>query len=580
MPMLIAKNGPEKGKRIPLEREHASVGRQPGSFLEFKADQKISRFHAELVTAGGSYEIRDLDSRNGTFVNDERLVENQALMLRDGDIIRFVDVEYAYYVSDPDKRDKTTTSKNKTSKSTVTLEPVSPEMEASSVEAIVVDDDTADDSSSTILAKFNVTSGPAGGVQLTASLQARLEALLEIARSLGKALSLDEVLPQVLNSLFKIFLQADRGFIVLKTEDGTLVPRWTKARRASQEETVRISRTIVRTVMDAKEAILSNNLASDERLDMSNSIAELRIRSMMCAPLLDSEGNAMGVLQIDTRGHGKGFREDDLEVLASVGIQAGIAIDNAQLHERTLHQQEVEQDLLLANEVQLAFLPQGPPQLEGYDFFDYYKPANHVGGDYYDYVTLPDGRTAVIVADVVGHGVAAAMMMAKVSAEAKFCLASEPLPCNAITRLNDRLSQMHIDRFVTLIMVVLDPGKHEATIVNAGHMAPIWLRGTSGLEEPGADVSGLPVGIVGGMDYQQKTITLGPGEMLVMYTDGINESMNPLGKQYTIDRIRECLRTNEKDPKVVGQAIIDDVTLHAGSAVQADDMCMVILSRK
>jgi serine phosphatase RsbU (regulator of sigma subunit) len=262
-----------------------------------------------------------------------------------------------------------------------------------------------------------------------------------------------------------------------------------------------------------------------------------------------------------------------------VAIQAGIAIDNAQLHERALHQKDIEQDLELANEVQRAFLPKGHPEIEDYEFFDYYRPANHVGGDYYDYVTLPDGRTAVIVADVVGHGVAAAMMMAKVAAEAKYCLASETDPSKAITRLNDRISNMQIERFTTVIMVVLDPKKHEVTIVNAGHMAPIWRRANHQIEEPGGDLSGLPVGIMQGLTYGKKIIQLAPGDMLTLYTDGINEAMDPSGRQYTIERLRNHLRKADNDITIAGDAIVSDVLRHVGQGPQADDMCIVMLRR-
>jgi serine phosphatase RsbU (regulator of sigma subunit) len=333
--------------------------------------------------------------------------------------------------------------------------------------------------------------------------------------------------------------------------------------------------------MESKQAILSQDLMKDSQIDMSQSIAELRIRSMMCAPLVDSEGNPLGALQVDTLDQRKRFQQDDLEVLASVAVQAGISIDNAQLHERALRQMELEHDLELANEVQRAFLPKGSPELAGYEFFDYYHPANRIGGDYYDYISLRDGRIAVVVADVVGHGIAAAMMMAKVSAEAKYCLATESHPADAMTKLNDRLSSMQIDRFVTLILVVLDPIKHEATIVNAGHMAPIWRRHDATLEEPGTEVSNLPLGIMDSLTYEQTTIPLTVGDMLAMYTDGINEAMSPDGKQFTIDKIRWHIQRTAQGLGIadIGSALVDDVRRHIGSGSQADDMCLVLLRR-
>jgi serine phosphatase RsbU (regulator of sigma subunit) len=440
----------------------------------------------------------------------------------------------------------------------------------------MVDDESAN---ATIMSKVEVGSGLEGGVRVSASAESRLAALMEITRSLGNALALDQVLPQVLQTMFRIFLQADRGLIVLAMPGGELVPRWVESRRGGSEDTIRISRTIVRHVMNSKEAILSADVSRDERLDMSQSIAELRLRSVMCAPLLDSEGQPLGVIEVDTMDQRKRFQQGDLEVLACVATQAGIAVHNAALHDRALKQKEIEQDLALAHEVQKSFLPQECPQHDGYEFYDYYQPANQVGGDYYDYFALPDGRTAVIVADVVGHGIAAAILMGKLSAEANYCLATEREPARAVSRLNDRLCKMQLDRFVTLILVVLDPTTHEVTLVNAGHMAPLWRKGDGALDEPGSDVAGLPVGIMEGYAYESKTISLEPGELLLMYTDGVNEAMNGDGQQYTIDRMRQHVIGSPGGVRGIGEAIIAEVRRFIGSGPQADDMCLVGLAR-
>jgi serine phosphatase RsbU (regulator of sigma subunit) len=262
-----------------------------------------------------------------------------------------------------------------------------------------------------------------------------------------------------------------------------------------------------------------------------------------------------------------------------VATQAGIAIHNADLYEQALKQRETEQELALAHEVQKSFLPQQCPQCAGYEFYEYYQPANQVGGDYYDYFALPDGRTAVIVADVVGHGVAAAILMGKLSAEANYCLATEREPARAISKLNDRLCKMQLDRFVTLILVVLDSATHEVTLVNAGHMAPLWRKGDGTLDEPGSDESGLPVGIMEGYAYESKMISLGPGDLLLMYTDGVNEAMNGDGQQYTIDRLRRHVTGGPGGVRGIGEAIIAEVRQFIGAGPQADDMCLVGLAR-
>ena len=388
------------------------------------------------------------------------------------------------------------------------------------------------------------------------------------------------MLPLVLDSLFQIFMQADRGFIVLEDDNGRLVPHWTKLRREDDEDSLRISRTVAGQVMETKEAILSADAASDSRFQMSQSIADFRIRSMMCAPLIDSDGKSFGVLQIDTLDQRHRFEEQDLELLASVASQAALAIDLAQMHEQALRQRELERDLELARQVQRSILPHKPPELAGFGFFNYYAPAAHVGGDYFDYVPLPDGRLAVLVADVVGHGIAAAMIMTKLSAEARFCLATHAEPAKAISQLNRTFSLGGVeDRFVTMIVAVLDPKAQEVVVVNAGHMAPLVRHGNDELEEPGEDLAGLPLGVTDDYEYEQCVLTLSPGDLVTLYTDGLNEAMNPAGELYGMQRLRDQVTPKAASPQELAERLLADVERFGESRAQNDDMCLVCFGR-
>jgi serine phosphatase RsbU (regulator of sigma subunit) len=448
----------------------------------------------------------------------------------------------------------------------------------SSFKAIMVDDESSDSGGSTIMSKLDVRSSIDGPL-LAASAEAKLAALIEITRSLSNTLSLDKVLPELLDSLFRIFVQADRGFVGMLDEKGVLVPRWTKLRREDNDDTIRVSRTIAKQVMSTKEAILSADAASDVRFEMSQSIADFRIRSMMCAPLVDREHNAFGILQIDTLDQKQRFRENDLELLVSTAAQASIAIFNAKRHEDSLKQRGIERDLELAREVQHAFLPQKAPDLPDYAFYSYYQAANSIGGDYFDYIPLPNGNLGVVVADVVGHGVAAAMLMAKLSAEARYCLASEAEPAVAVTMLNHRLCQLNLNRFVTFVLVVIDPRTHEAAIVNAGHMAPMYRRADGTVEEPGLAEASVPLGIVDGVECKQASITLQPSESLTLYTDGLNEAADADGKQYSIERMRERVKAADGTPEGTGESLVTDVREHITGCPQDDDMCLVVLRR-
>ena len=553
MPFFKAENGPEAGKRYPVTASQYVLGRHPDCDIVIDVGA-VSRHHCKVFLEGSEYFCEDMGSRNGTFLNDSLVEGHQRL--RHGDRLRICDVVFVFY------------ERNDT--------PARGPDESSS-RAIVVDDIGA--TSSTIMSKVGVLSSRSGP-QLTATAEAKLNALMEISKSLGGALSLDQVLAQILESLFRIFVQADRGFIGLLDHKGVLVPRWTKLRRDNSDETIRISRTIARQVMDTREAILSADAASDVRFEMSQSIADFRIRSMMCAPLLDNDGRALGILQLDTLDQRQRFQDEDLELLISTATQASLRIVNAHLHEESLKQRTVERDLALAREVQRAFLPTSRPELQGYDFYDYYQAANDIGGDYFDYVQLPNGRLAVVVADVVGHGIAAAMLMAKLSTEARFCLASESHPAKAFTQLNERICGLNLNRFITCVMAVLNPDTHEVAVVNAGHMAPLHRRRNGQLEEPSRNESGPPLGVTEGTQFKQVEFTLEPGESLTMYTDGLNEAMDPAGQLFSVARLRQHVVSSDGSPESIGRIVLENVRRHLGDRPQDDDMCLVSLWRR
>ncbi len=537
--------------------EKAIIGRHPECDVVLTVGA-VSRHHARIFAGEDGHFLEDLQSRNGTFVNGKLVTNTQPL--HEGDRIRICEVELTFHLDTPPAF---------TPSSEMTFD-------GTQFGIVMVDDPLSDneDTSSRIDIKRSGDS-----VRMAATPEAKLAALLKITRNLGQALSLDDVLPKVLSTLFEIFNQADRGFVVLREPDGSLAPRWVKTRGKQQEQTIRISRTIIHEAMTGGEPILSLDAANDDRFDAAASIADFRIRSMICAPLIDSEGVAFGALQIDTtEGHGR-FAENDVDLLAAVAAQAGIVIRNAQLHEQALAQREVEQDLKLSTEVQQAFLPQQSPVIAGYQLRSFYKAAHHIGGDYFDYIRLPGNRIGVVVADVVGHGVAAAMFMAKLSAETRFCLAGEPDIAKAIEDLNDRMSRLQIERFVTFLLMVIDPAQDTVSIVNAGHMCPIVRRAFDGsISEPGEEESGLPIAIDTGMQYEAVTLTMQVGDLALMYTDGINEAMNAEDEQFGTEAVRNIVSAGEGADATL-QRLVAAVASHVGTGSQDDDMCVVIIER-
>jgi len=543
--------------RFDLKDGETVIGRHPDCDIVVEVGA-VSRFHAKVIRRGAEYVLEDQGSRNGTFLNGQLINGDQNL--REGDRVRICEVELIFHAD------------------AIPGFLSGPEMTfAGSTFGVTLVDDEAGENASVSKVEFRSS---ADGLKISATPEAKLAALMKINSNLGQALSIDAVLPKVLVSLFEIFPQADRGFVVMKDAQGQLIPRWVKMRRANDEtQSVRISRTIIREAMSTKTAILSLDASNDQRFDSSQSIADFSIKSMICAPLVDGDGESFGALQIDsTEGRGQ-FREEDVDLLAGVAGQAAIVIRNAQMHEQALKQQEVEQDLRLATEVQAAFLPQQPPVIGGYRVCSYYQAAQYIGGDYFDYIPLPDGRWAIVAADVVGHGVAAAMFMAKLSAETRYCLAADPNIAAAVERLNDRMSQLKLERFVTFLLMVLQPGSDDLQIVNAGHMAPLVFHMADGsTSEPGEEESGLPIGIDEGMSYEVTDLAMKVGDVAVMYTDGINEAMDTKDELFSIDRVRQCVAQGGGAEAILNRLVLA-VRSFIGDGVQDDDMCVVVIER-
>jgi phosphoserine phosphatase RsbU/P len=570
MPELRTIEGPHAGGVFALDRDAAVLGRHPECDIVLDSGA-VSRQHAKILRIDNDFFIEDMESRNGTYINGRQI--RQRHRLSDQDRITLCDVVMMFIderQKAPSQRASAAITNTSRIRDTATI---------SDTAALVVDDEPVE-GNSTVMQRVNVASG-SSSLRLEVNPHAKLKALMEISRSLGGALVLNDVLPKVLDGLMSVFPHSDRGVIVLRdAASGKLIPRALKHRRPELVDTVRISRTIVQGVMASKEAILSADTSSDTRFKTAESIVDFHIRSVMCAPLVTSRGEVSGVIQIDTSDQRHRFTRDDLDVLASVACQAAIAVENAELHETVVRDQRRSRDLEVAHDVLRGFLPQSLPRIENYEFFDFYEPANELGGDYYDYIRLPGKRLAVVVADVSGKGIPASLLMARLSADVRYCLASEPTPAEAVAELNRVfMGGGWDDRFVTLLLAVLDPLRHELTLVDAGHPpAYLYHRGEVIPAVDEADVR-FPLGVADDAEYAQVRYCLEPGDRLAMYTDGISEAMNPQNELYGFDRLQKQVREAASGVAAHGQSILRSVKEFVGDRAQSDDMCLVCLGR-
>jgi len=566
------------GQVLEIPGERCTLGRLHSCQIVLD-NPSVSRSHAQILKSHDAYYLEDLRSRNGTEVNGQPIQGRGRIELQQGDIIRICEIELEFLKKVRGAGDPQSTHTGvRTGPATPANRPTDPQGVSPLPRLPVLgDEDTRTPGS--ISSSFDIRSQPLPQVEVRPEV--KLRAFLEIAESLRGALEIEAMLPRVLDSLFRIFPQADRGVVVL--EDPETHEYQIKAYQLRRDEpeidSARISTSILHEAIDNQRAILSDNAPKDPRF-LSESVSNLRIRSVMCVPLPCRESGLRGAIQLDSFRLGAMFAKDDLDLLAAVCTQAALALDNAQLHRSALQKRSYERELELATQVQLGFLPSERPSIPGYRFGDYYEPAQSVGGDFFDYLRLPDGRLAVTVGDVAGKGVSAALLMARMYSDVRYMLLSQPTPAKAITQLNRNLSGGGLGhRFITLGLVVLDPRKHTVTLVTAGHLPPLLRTANQQVQAVGMEAAGIPLGIDATIEYREQKLTLEPGAALLMYTDGITESMNKTRSCYGPERLSRQFATATGDVEQVIETILDDVDRFSGQLPQSDDMCLICLER-
>jgi sigma-B regulation protein RsbU (phosphoserine phosphatase) len=563
MASLRVLKGGTPNQVLPLDKPRVILGREAKDCDFVIPNQAVSRVHAQISLVDGKHVIEDLKSRNKTYVNN-KLVETP-VSLNDQDRIKICDFLATYHLGGSEKA------------------PLPDHMRRAE------DEDEPGEGSSTV----QHTLGRMPQQQLLELQPAdRLRALLDVATALAQPSSIEELLIKVADTLLTTFRQADRCFVITRDEQANqLIPRVIKTRRPQAEGSARFSRTIVKNALESQQAYLSEDASSDSKFALSQSITDFRILSVMCAPLVAGD-KAIGVIQLDSQDRSKKFNQDDLKLLMGVANQASAALELARLHESAVQRERIQRDLELGESVQRSFLPQRLPEVSGYQFFAQYKSALTIGGDYYDFIALPDGKWAVLLGDVAGKGVPAALLMAKLSAEARACLlTSDGDPVKGVAALNDVLAQLflagNMDRFVTFAATVLDPVTNRVTIVNAGHMPPLLYCPSSNtlVDAIDAELGGPPLGLVEGYQYPAADVALQPGDSLLLYTDGVTDATDAQNRPFAMKGIRDALlddtavATGPPRPDVVGRQLLEAVRRHSAGRPQNDDIAVVCFGR-
>jgi serine phosphatase RsbU (regulator of sigma subunit) len=550
VPSLEFVAGAWVGRRFSLNRPLTVLGRNSECDIVFEP-MSVSRKHASIECRDGRYFLTDLGSTRGTYLNQKK-IGREPIPLEDGSTIRIAEILMRF--RSPILRIR----------------------------------ENEDETQSTIFASIDAISSGDSSYPTVKPLE-KLRALQKISRQLSSTLELHDVLELTLASLFEIFPRAEQGFVLLQDEKGAeLVPQVIRSRTGPIGE-LSVSKAVLQRVLSKGDAILGKDLRGD--FPDSDSVSAGRTYSLMCAPLWDGNHEPTGVIQIDARDGQGGFDQDDLDLLAAVAGQIAAAVQVARMHQALMNQRELEQDLQVARHVMQALLPERPTAVKGYEFWEYYEPARHVGGDYYGYIPLdnndPDDggrprRWAVAVGDVVGKGLPAALLTSKLSSEIRLFLQLESDPAAVVSRLNRHLDPGGIlDMYITFLLIILDIESHRMTLVNAGHPAPLIRRGDGNLEVFGRESSSLPLAIQLSSEYRAVETGVGEDDVVILYSDGVTDALDATQERFGEEgRLETTILAAPTAPAEVGEAIMKAVRNHAASQPQFDDVTLICFGRR
>lgn len=537
-------HSPDNSHRsVPVSDLPFLIGRGAGSgnHLQF-SEAHISRNAAAIIFNDG-YILEDRGQRGGLFLNGAKVTKHA---LRDGDMISFAPeggYKIIFRTEQPD----------------------------SSVLHLLtqIDSITHTETSSGNLGKLNL--------------------LLQATMLLHSQLPLDAVLATMVDHAVAV-TEADRGLLLESDTAGELRSRLARAREASPLalDDFSPSQTALQIALDRRASIITEDLhEADNSLQAAESILAQQLRAIVVMPLYASSqsassvpepgsvsrGQLLGVLYLDSRRRAA-FSSLDRQILDAIAAEAASILHNAHLVERERGRQRLEQELSIAREIQQALLPSGPRDFPHLAVSGANWPCLEVGGDYFDVFALGDGRTAFLIADVSGKGLGAALLTTILQgALSGINMGADP--ARVFNHINRFLcDHSDLGRYATMFLGLLDPAGH-LEFINAGHPSPLLLRAGEVLE-PFSD-GGPPVGLLPGVQYTASTAQLDPGDVLVMFSDGVTEASNAEDDMFGISRLREALRGHHTAPlEELQQTILACLNSFASGAKQADDITLLI----
>lgn len=496
-------------------------------------DRYLSRRHAEIVYTAPDWVVRDCGSVNGTMLNGARIVA--PVPLRPGDRIALGDSEVIFEATDV----------------------------SSQSQIIAVDSNSHAKNLAIPIREIDD--------------RARTGVLASLAMQFIDDRSMNDVFEFILDRVVDLLRPSRAALALFGKDRGTFRDVHLRRFDAGDSMDLFISKTLLGEVVEGRSVVSFVDTTQDDKIARAQSIVAQNIRSAVCAPLIIKD-DVLGVLYLDFQAHRGAVTHDDVHLVAQIARFAAVKLETTRLREEALAKARLDDELRTAYTIQSRLLPAQLPVIDGYAFAGSNVPARSVSGDYYDVVVRPDGRIYFIIADVSGKGITAALVMASVATAFNIFTRTDPSPAELVADLNATLAPKTAPtKFVTLVVGVLDPRTGEVVFANAGHVAPLVISST-GVEQ--LKMTDMVVGLFSHAKYRNQRMTLGVGDSIVLFTDGVTEAENPAEDQLGLDPVATLLETmhGQAAPKIL-ESIESHVREFAGEAPAGDDVTMFALTR-
>lgn len=404
-----------------------------------------------------------------------------------------------------------------------------------------------------------------------------LSILNDLARAIGASLDPQEIIGTIVRKSLRA-VNAEQGVIHLVDVTASAPMRTLVREMSSSQEHghFRINQTLVGWMQLNKKPLLMNSPRADPRF--SGMKWDESIRSLLCVPLM-IKSELKGVLTVYNKKDGAQFTDGDQRLLAIIAAQSGQVIENARLNEREKQLLTMQEELRLAARIQTELLPKSAPEISGYDIAGKSIPAQSVGGDYFDFIPVDEHRLALCLGDVSGKGLPASLLMSNVQATLR-SHALMGLTARECTIRSNRLlyQSTSAEKFVTLFYAVLDLRDHRLLYANSGHEHPMVFS------EEGTvlrlSTGGIMLGMIEDFPFQDDNVPLKPGDIMVVFSDGVTEAMNGNQVQFGDVRLQEVIRSHKTESaSALLDTIVDAVKSHVGGAPQMDDITLMVIKR-